>query len=343
MSVLDIVEPDDRWDECGAGILAAVGIPDEEERVYLFVLDRPGATPFAIARGLAMSRDTCERATEGLVRKGLVVTDPGPLPRYRAVAPDVAIEALVAQQQGELARTRVAAVMLRERARQAAGSGVSAQDDVEWLTGGLAVAQRLWQLQVTAEREVMSIGLPADSVSPVGGFTPAGQASLSRGVLVRALLERDSLGHPGALDAIRALFDAGGAARVAPIPTPMLMVDGLVAALPSYADGELTGAVVVRSTPVVSVLAAMFEVTWSHATPLVFTSGGDLVAANGAEASIVPMLVAGCKDESIARQLGVSTRTLDRRIRALMDSLGAVTRFQAGWLAAEQFGAATGK
>jgi DNA-binding NarL/FixJ family response regulator len=38
----------------------------------------------------------------------------------------------------------------------------------------------------------------------------------------------------------------------------------------------------------------------------------------------------GAKDETIARQLGVSLRTVRRRVAELMDELGASTRFQAG-------------
>ncbi|MDQ2757215.1 MAG: LuxR C-terminal-related transcriptional regulator [Actinomycetota bacterium] len=39
---------------------------------------------------------------------------------------------------------------------------------------------------------------------------------------------------------------------------------------------------------------------------------------------------AGVADASIARQTGVSQRTVERRIRSLMERLGAGTRFQAG-------------
>lgn len=38
----------------------------------------------------------------------------------------------------------------------------------------------------------------------------------------------------------------------------------------------------------------------------------------------------GSKDEALARQLGVSLRTVRRRVADLMDEFGATTRFQAG-------------
>ena len=51
---------------------------------------------------------------------------------------------------------------------------------------------------------------------------------------------------------------------------------------------------------------------------------------------VLLMLAGGATDETIARQLGVSSRTVERRVRALLDRLGAETRFQAGAQAARR-------
>ena len=45
---------------------------------------------------------------------------------------------------------------------------------------------------------------------------------------------------------------------------------------------------------------------------------------------MLAMLAAGLKDEAIARYLGVSLRTVRRRVATLMEELGAHTRFQLG-------------
>ena len=50
------------------------------------------------------------------------------------------------------------------------------------------------------------------------------------------------------------------------------------------------------------------------------------------------LLAGGATDETIARQLGLSTRTVERRVRAMLDQLGAETRFQAGVQAARRAG-----
>ena len=51
---------------------------------------------------------------------------------------------------------------------------------------------------------------------------------------------------------------------------------------------------------------------------------------------LLALLASGLKDDAIARQLGLSTRTMRRRIRNLLDDLAAANRFQAGVQAARR-------
>jgi DNA-binding NarL/FixJ family response regulator len=54
------------------------------------------------------------------------------------------------------------------------------------------------------------------------------------------------------------------------------------------------------------------------------------------DARILSLLSDGRSDSTIARESGVSLRTVERRVRSLMDRLGAKTRFQAGVQAARR-------
>jgi DNA-binding NarL/FixJ family response regulator len=73
-----------------------------------------------------------------------------------------------------------------------------------------------------------------------------------------------------------------------------------------------------------------FDLKWAQAAPWM-PSGTPTPAKDDTQRQrILDALAAGLKDEAIARQLGVSVRTVRRHITALMQELGASTRFAAG-------------
>ena len=53
-------------------------------------------------------------------------------------------------------------------------------------------------------------------------------------------------------------------------------------------------------------------------------------------AAILALLLAGMTDQALAGQLGLSLRTVQRRIRVLMDKAGVDTRIQLGWHAGRE-------
>ncbi|MQY14590.1 hypothetical protein SRB5_47580 [Streptomyces sp. RB5] len=52
---------------------------------------------------------------------------------------------------------------------------------------------------------------------------------------------------------------------------------------------------------------------------------------------ILRMLLSGHTDTTIAGRLGIGRRTVQRRIRGMMDLLGVNTRIQLGWHARDHF------
>jgi DNA-binding NarL/FixJ family response regulator len=96
-----------------------------------------------------------------------------------------------------------------------------------------------------------------------------------------------------------------------------------------YADSPR---LLVRQGSLVAALALLFELYWEKAVPV-----SELSEPHDAERSfLVRQLQAGAKDEQIARTMGISLRTVRRRISQLMIDLGADTRFQAGAEAARR-------
>ncbi|MFD5544397.1 LuxR C-terminal-related transcriptional regulator [Streptomyces sp. NPDC127079] len=95
------------------------------------------------------------------------------------------------------------------------------------------------------------------------------------------------------------------------------------------------GGVAVREPTIVGYLHDIFEQYWIRATPFSDAAQDGLEqVAKEIHQTIVTLLAAGLKDESIARRLGMSLRTARRHIADIMEALGADSRFQAGVLAA---------
>jgi DNA-binding CsgD family transcriptional regulator len=100
----------------------------------------------------------------------------------------------------------------------------------------------------------------------------------------------------------------------------------------------MASSVVVHPSGLLDALCEFFEVLWARALPLSAYLAGRPNGAGDApssdEARLLALLTTGLTDQVMARQLGVSYRTFQRRLSGLMERLGAGTRFQLGMRAA---------
>jgi len=138
---------------------------------------------------------------------------------------------------------------------------------------------------------------------------------------------------PGAVDALAARVEGGEAQRfLGRVPLTVLVVDRSACLLEwSTSDEEGSQAMVLRTNGMVHAMLTLADRLWALATPV--TRGSSPSELEARDAVILRLMAAGAPDASIARQAGVSQRTVERRLRSLMDRLGAETRFQAGVLA----------
>ena len=90
--------------------------------------------------------------------------------------------------------------------------------------------------------------------------------------------------------------------------------------------------VIIRDLMLVEAFTALFDLAWSTGLPV-----PDAASTSESDRRLLALLSRGYKDEAIARYLGWGVRTVRRRVSALMDALGADTRFQLG-VAAQQRG-----
>ncbi|WP_223167748.1 helix-turn-helix transcriptional regulator [Nonomuraea sp. SYSU D8015] len=316
--------------EAGGGTLGVIGLDADEEALYELLLDRSPATLDQLAAAWTRGTDLV-RLLSALEDKGLLGTAPGPPPRYTAVAPEIALDALLLAAERGLTRARERARSLeeafQERARERTPPAV-----VEIVTGRRAVEQRHAQIQRAARHHLRSLSKPPyfDRL----GSVAAQRELLDRGVTSRMIYERDFVARAGALRQIEEMVEAGQRARVLPaLPLKLYIVDDRLALLLLAHDpADAATALVVHPSGLLEALIALFEGLWRRALPLRLAPP----ARNrpGDDSRLIALLLSGLTDEAIARQLGVGRRTAERRIAELMARLGARTRFQAGVLAA---------
>ncbi len=146
---------------------------------------------------------------------------------------------------------------------------------------------------------------------------------------------------PGAIERLRNSTLAGERYRVVPsLPFKLIIVDRRIAILPLTVTKPDGNVLLVRASALLDALAVVFDMFWERAAPITFSATsasriGDPARGLSREVDeVLPLLAAGLNDKSIAHQLDYSLRTLERRVVEIMESLGARTRFQAGWLAA---------
>ena len=117
----------------------------------------------------------------------------------------------------------------------------------------------------------------------------------------------------------------------------LALFDRRVGFVPLALDEPAVGAVVVRPSPLLDALGALFDGIWARAIPLL--SSGDSGTGDGLtdrSRQVLRLMSDGLKDESIARALGVSRRTVQKCVTSAMTELGARTRFQAALLARDR-------
>lgn len=142
----------------------------------------------------------------------------------------------------------------------------------------------------------------------------------------RLLLPIDVLSSPFHIRVLRARAATGEEQRLGVFVPATMVVVGDTVGFPIS-----RGARVLRDPAAVAALVALFEGAWGQ--------GLDLPRAThrrDQDELIVSLLARGAKDEAIARHLGVSLRTVRRRVAALMDRHRAGTRFALGVVLAER-------
>ncbi|SHH81188.1 hypothetical protein [Streptomyces sp. 3214.6] len=279
-------------------MLGATGLDDTHESAYRALVSVGAADVPDLARRLPLGEHDTERALRRLERHGLAE-------EYQAAAAEPAVHELV-----------------------------------EVVTGAAAVAQRFLQIQLGASEEVCAL-VTGTPVTVTGGENDAEERAAARGVRYRAVLERAVFDQPHGMAELTAALGRDEQVRVVDeVPTQLVVADRSLALVPLTGRSAEPAALVVQAGGLLELLCGLFESVWREALPLRLGTAGVVeqapAAPDAVDLEILSLLLAGMTDASVAKQLDLGLRTVQRRVKGLMELAGVTTRLQLGWHAYER-------
>lgn len=313
-------------------VLTAVGFSPAVDRVYARVAMQSGRELVWVASALMSTPDALLNELGPLLDAGIARVEDG---RLYVDSPAEAVARIVAARAAEVADVRraldglAAAIpfLTAGAVRPAPGEvrdivpldgEISSGGEAVGLISALIAQSRgdlLWLRpdQWRIPREDAMLGVIRDLVA-------SGRRS-------RAIYPVTALTEAPAMLVARA--EVGEQIRVLPeVPTRMFVIGTTHAVLPEplgFADEPRS---LVRQQGLVEAMTLLFELLWERAAPVPSLDRGE--ARPDLRRFLLQQLASGAQDEQIARTLGISLRTVRRRVADVMTEVGADTRFQAG-------------
>ncbi|MGB3438355.1 MAG: HTH domain-containing protein [Actinophytocola sp.] len=154
------------------------------------------------------------------------------------------------------------------------------------------------------------------------------RSALERGARMRALYQHTARHDASTAEYVHAISDAGGEVRTFDeLFGRLIIVDRCVAFLPVSADNSV--AAMVAHPAVVDFLVKVFDHIWHRADPFLPHTAQNITTP--LQDLMIRMLVEGVTGNVIAKRLGISERTLAKRIARLKQDYDALTHFQLGY------------
>lgn len=309
--------------------MSGLGLDADTEAVYLTALTRVRWRIADLARQVDLGEGRLAAVVDQLRADGLLVASAEESSAVRAVDPALALPALAASQVWGLsagdARPQALSIAQLIAGRQPPGP-----DRIHGLDEMNSFAEHL---VANARREVVILS----AQHRTGSFEfaiPVAEAVLRRGARLRLVWRSELIRTPSVAAHATWLRTRGAAPRIVPtLPTTMLLVDRSVAMVVTGDD-----AVVNRAASAVAPLCVLADQVWGKGSPgprRHQTSDQVQFDQTPRHHKVLRLLADGLTDDAIARQVGVSVRTVRNDMAAAMLSLDARSRFQAGVRAAQ--------
>ncbi|MCI4065237.1 helix-turn-helix transcriptional regulator [Micromonospora sp. R77] len=316
-----------------------LGLSTQHENVYRAMLQRPELNVAGLAEHLAVSPEDVRDALDVLADLALIRMDVGS-DQARAVRPQAGLTALLAkveadvavrQRQVEATRAVIAAIAHAHDDHHQVGEG-------RLLQGVDAVRERLTELAHVARTECLSFTTGrAQNPDTMRAESELNQIALQRGVRIRNVYQESFRNDPATMAHANWMAGLGGQSRTTPtLPMRLVIVDRETALVPIDPLDSQRGALELRSPGVIAGLVGLFEQVWQGATPFGEKGAPDEYGLSSQERALIRLLAEGHTDESAARKLAVSLRSVQRMMTSLTERLNAASRFQAGVQASRQ-------
>ena len=258
---------------------------------------------------------------------------------HTAVDPRVALNRLIDSHDAEL-RARMARVAHMRRVTSSLAKEVDrhrrvVNPSLEVVEGRANIGDRISQLLLNAREEalVMLAWAPPTEALPASRVHDA--ALLERGVAIRMLALQAHYRASTEYSAhLREIADLGADVRLATVlPTRLVTIDREVAIVPNDPASPEEAATVVHQQTIVALTVDAFEFLWHDAQPIAPRSTNDAWEPDALALKVLDLLADGAKDESVARMVGMSVRSVRRLISRVSEETGTESRFALGAIA----------
>ncbi|MEV0146593.1 MULTISPECIES: LuxR C-terminal-related transcriptional regulator [unclassified Nonomuraea] len=321
--------------------LAALGLDPAQSALYTAVLRLHRATLTELAEAMDGPCDKVGRQLDDLVRLGVVDEHSG---EYLARHPAGALGRLIAQRLDRLAEesrridSALGSIRGLIRDYDAGRDYQSGPFPVELVSGADVLYESVVGMAVQSPPMTVLTAIPDERTMSdfARKFADPWIDAQQRGLLtVRAVVPVETLAMPGVRDRLGRLLQTGGEVRTLDrVPSWFMTAGDQAAGLPALWGGNLPDHAynfyLLRTPIVVGVLTSLFEEWWGRSVPMPWGHRSD------GTVQVIRLAAQGMCDESIARHLGVSVRTVRARFADAMTRLGAQSRFHAGVEAARR-------
>lgn len=260
----------------------------------------------------------------------------------RPASPDLALQGVLAGHQNQLAHDQERLLDGHRRLADAQarfGIGMNGRFPahlVSVVSDRAEISELSAALMNTARKDWMSLESLVTDMPLTEDFTQQPLPAFAGRVRCRSIYAVSAMDDPVARRIIQACAEGGEQARLLPeVPMKMKLADHTTAMLPLTPAGT-AGALVVRAPVIIAALRDYFELLWDRATPLGPSrrrrseSGVPASGLTPTQQMVLRLMAEGHHDEAIAHRAGISTTSVRRHIKAIMDKLGVNSRFAAG-------------